>query len=284
MKWPNEVFYLRHDDINHPFESKRANRRQQLVSQRHLDNNYNMKCHYKVLNLREDAHPSEIKRAYRRRRIALQRYLENNLEMAEEEKEEKKKLLQLVQNAYEVLSDPQERAWYDDNREDILLGEGYYACDLEAFDVYRYFSPSCYEGFGDDPRGFYGVYAEVFYNLALEESIYLDDTDVTNIPKFGNSTTEYEQVREFYAYWMEFSTNNSYWNRGPHKILPCERNYINYTKLNLKLKENYQIRYMAQMERNEVIRRLVSFVRRKDKRIIEHARSQKRKAKEERRF
>lgn len=46
--------------------------------------------------------------------------------------------------------------------------------------------------------------------MIAEETDFLDDPeDVSKIPKFGNSTTPYEEVHEFYAYWMAFSTNKS---------------------------------------------------------------------------
>lgn len=64
-----------------------------------------MKCHYEVLCLPKEATGSEIKKAYRR--LALQWHPDKNLENLIEAKEQ----FQLVQNAYEVLSDPQERAW-----------------------------------------------------------------------------------------------------------------------------------------------------------------------------
>lgn len=64
-----------------------------------------MKCHYEVLNIPREATASEIKSAYRR--LALQWHPDKNLDNLQESKEN----FQLVQNAYEVLSDPQERAW-----------------------------------------------------------------------------------------------------------------------------------------------------------------------------
>lgn len=65
-----------------------------------------MKCHYEVLCVTREASASEIKKAYRR--LALQWHPDKNLDNLQEAKEQ----FQLVQNAYEVLSDPQERAWY----------------------------------------------------------------------------------------------------------------------------------------------------------------------------
>lgn len=51
---------------------------------------------------------------------------------------------------------------------------------------------------------------QVFSKLATEETDFLDDPeDVEKIPKFGNSNSPYEEVNEFYAYWMSFSTNKS---------------------------------------------------------------------------
>lgn len=47
-------------------------------------------------------------------------------------------------------------------------------------------------------------------------------------------------------------------------------------------KENNKIRQKARKERNEEVRRLVSFVRRKDKRVIEHTKQLQEKAEENR--
>lgn len=49
---------------------------------------------------------------------------------------------------------------YDNHREQLLRGAGSSYND-DSLDVYPYFSPSCYKGFGDNPQGFYGVYSEV---------------------------------------------------------------------------------------------------------------------------
>ncbi|XP_041979934.1 dnaJ homolog subfamily C member 21 [Aricia agestis] len=229
-----------------------------------------MKCHYEVLCIERDANPSEIKKAYRK--LALQWHPDKNLDNLQEAKEQ----FQLVQNAYEVLSDPQERAWYDNHREQLLRGAGS-SYDDDSLDVFPYFSPSCYKGFGDDPEGFYGVYAEVFSKLASEEADFLDDPEeINSIPKFGTSTSPYEEVNEFYAYWMGFSTNKSYVWLDQHQISQGDNRRI----IKLMEKENNKIRQKARKERNEEIRRLVSFVKRKDKRVIEHAKLLQEKAEE----
>ncbi|XP_053604804.1 dnaJ homolog subfamily C member 21 [Plodia interpunctella] len=229
-----------------------------------------MKCHYEVLCLTKEATPSEIKKAYRK--LALQWHPDKNLDNLQEAKEQ----FQLVQNAYEVLSDPQERAWYDNHREQLLRGAGSSYND-DSLDVYPYFSPSCYKGFGDDSQGFYGVYTEVFSKLAAEETDFLDDPeDVSKIPKFGNSTTPYEDVHEFYAYWMSFSTNKSYVWLDQYEIQQGDNRRV----IKLMEKENNKLRQKARKERNEEIRRLVSFVRRKDKRVIEHTKLLQEKAEE----
>ncbi|XP_045499081.1 dnaJ homolog subfamily C member 21 [Colias croceus] len=232
-----------------------------------------MKCHYEVLCIARDASASDIKKAYRK--LALQWHPDKNLENLQEAKEQ----FQLVQTAYEVLSDPQERAWYDNHREQLLKGAGSSYND-DSLDVYPYFSPSCYKSFGDDPQGFYGVYSEVFSKLATEETDFLDDPeDLAKIPKFGNSTTPYEEVHEFYAYWMAFSTNKSYVWLDQYEISQGDNRRV----IKLMEKENNKIRQKARKERNEEIRRLVSYVRRRDKRVIEHTKLLQEKAEENKR-
>lgn len=75
-----------------------------------------MKCHYEVLGVTFEASDDELKKSYRK--LALKWHPDKNLENADQAKKE----FQLIQAAYEVLSDPQERAWYDKHRDAILLG------------------------------------------------------------------------------------------------------------------------------------------------------------------
>lgn len=131
-----------------------------------------------------------------------------------------KVLFQLVQQAYEVLSDPQERAWYDRHREQILKGSGSEYED-NALCVFQYFTASCYSGFGDDAKGFYTIFRNVFEQLATEEIEHLEsEAEFEAIPKFGDSTSDYEDVvQPFYAYWQVSRTSTCgcvwYTNDGP---------------------------------------------------------------------
>lgn len=57
-----------------------------------------------------------------------------------------KATFQVIQQAYDVLSDPQERAWYDNHREEILRGARGEKLDEDGVDIFQYFTSSCYSG------------------------------------------------------------------------------------------------------------------------------------------
>lgn len=69
-----------------------------------------------------DASEDDLKKSYRK--LALKWHPDKNLDNAEEAKRE----FQIIQAAYEVLNDPQERAWYDKHRDAILLGGVFTTC------------------------------------------------------------------------------------------------------------------------------------------------------------
>ncbi|KAF4520178.1 hypothetical protein B566_EDAN003890 [Ephemera danica] len=170
--------------------------------------------------------------------------------------EEAKEQFQLIQQAFEVLSDPHERAWYDDHREAILKG-----------------------GFDDDKKGFYTVYREVFNKIAAEEMDHRDDDSDSDFefPSFGTSASNYEEVvHAFYAFWQSFSTRKSYAWMDEYDTRQAENRRV----VRAMDKENKKVREKARKERNEQIRALVAFVRKRDKRVEQYRIKLAEKAKE----
>lgn len=114
-------------------------------------------CHYELLGVHRNASGDEIKKAYRA--LALRWHPDKNPENQEEATVKFKE----IQTAWTVLNNPEERAWYDSHREQILRGQrnGADAADVDVddLDLTKYFSSSCFDGFGDEADGFYPTYA-----------------------------------------------------------------------------------------------------------------------------
>ncbi|XP_004848690.1 dnaJ homolog subfamily C member 21 [Heterocephalus glaber] len=220
-----------------------------------------MKCHYEALGVRRDASEEELKKAYRK--LALKWHPDKNLDNAAEAAEQFK----LIQAAYDVLSDPQERAWYDNHREALLKGglDGEYQDD--SLDLLHYFTVTCYSGYGDDEKGFYTVYRNVFKMIAKEELESVLEEDVEDFPTFGDSQSDYDTVvHPFYAYWQSFCTQKNFAWKEEYDT----RQASNRWEKRAMEKENKKIRDKARKEKNELVRQLVAFIRKRDKRVQAH--------------
>ncbi|XP_075040548.1 dnaJ homolog subfamily C member 21 isoform X2 [Mixophyes fleayi] len=220
-----------------------------------------MRCHYETLGLRRDCTDDELKKAYRK--LALRWHPDKNLDNADEAAEQFK----LIQAAYDVISDPQERAWYDNHRDALLKGgvDGEYQDD--SLDLVQYFTVTCYSGYGDDEKGFYAVYRNVFDLIVKEEMESKINDGGEEYPTFGDCQSDYDTVVHlFYAYWQSFCTMKNFaWTEEYDT-----RQATNRWEKRAMEKENKKTRDKARKERNELVRELVAFVRKRDKRVQAH--------------
>uniref|UniRef100_A0A3Q4AAQ3 DnaJ homolog subfamily C member 21 n=1 Tax=Mola mola TaxID=94237 RepID=A0A3Q4AAQ3_MOLML len=233
-----------------------------------------MKCHYEILSVKRDAGDDDLKKAYRK--LALKWHPDKNLDNAEESADQFK----LIQAAYDVLSDPQERAWYDNHREALLKGglSGDYEDD--SIDLLQYFTVTCYSGYGDDEKGFYAVYRNLFESIVKEEmehSRVEDEDEEDEFPSFGDSQSDYDTVvHMFYGYWQSFCTRKNFAWKEEYDT----RQASNRWEKRAMEKENKKTREKARKERNELVRQLVAFVRKRDRRVRKQKLSQAKLAEE----
>lgn len=214
------------------------------------------RCCYEVLGVERDAEDDEIKKCYRK--LALKWHPDKN----KDNSEESTRVFTEIQQAYEVLVDPQERAWYDKHREQIIRGGDDYVDN--CINLMKYFSASVFCGHGDDEQGFYAVYANVFRIITQEDAEFTADKDVEVLPEFGTSSSDFEEVvQPFYAHWQSYSTLKSYSWLEQYNI----REAPNRRVQRLMEKDNKKVRDAAKKERNEEVRALVKFVRKRDKRV-----------------
>ena len=230
------------------------------------------RCCYEVLEVERDAGDEEIKKSYRK--LALKWHPDKN----QDNNEESTRIFTEIQQAYEVLSDPQERAWYDKHREQIIRGGEDYVDN--SVNLMKYFSASVYCGYGDDEQGFYAVYTNAFRIIAKEDAEFATDEDL-EVPEFGTSSSDYEEVvQPFYAFWQSYSTLKSFVWLEKYNI----REAPNRRVQRLMEKDNKKIRDAAKKERNEEVRALVKFVRKRDKRVKAYLELLKEKEEERKRL
>ncbi|KAJ9611610.1 hypothetical protein H2200_004794 [Cladophialophora chaetospira] len=233
--------------------------------------------YYELLGVERTATDDEIKKAYRRK--ALELHPDRNYGNVDETTRQ----FAEVQSAYEVLSDPQERAWYDSHRDVLLRGDQPAGSAGQEFsynirmttteDVLQLMMK--FNGrveFNDAPSGFFGGLNDFFKQLAKEEDIACqwEDEDPMEYPEFGLKDDDYEDVtRPFYSAWTGFATKKSYAWKDQYRLSDApDRRFRR-----LMEKENKKIRNDAIQEYNEAIRSLVAFVRKRDPRVKNNQKS-----------
>ncbi|KAG6105149.1 hypothetical protein E4U13_008034 [Claviceps humidiphila] len=228
-------------------------------------------CYYEVIGVESDATDLEIKKAYRRK--ALELHPDRNLD----DVHEATRKFAEIQAAYEILSDPQERAWYDSHRDAILTGNEVdnteptsfrnirLTSTEEIFDIIRKFSHA--KDFNDESTGFFGLAREVFEHLVIEEeaAVEIADAGCLQYPTFGFSHDEYDTVvKPFYASWAGFSTRKSFSWKEKYRLSDAPDRRVRRAME----KENKKCREDAIRQFNEAVRFFIAFVRRRDPRYI----------------
>ncbi|GAA5797174.1 hypothetical protein HPULCUR_002553 [Helicostylum pulchrum] len=238
-------------------------------------------CYYDLLSIERQATPLEIKKAYRKQ--ALIWHPDKNGDRIQEATDR----FSLIQEAYEVLSDPQERSWYDGHRDSILKGDDNKSqrdssAGTSAEDLMRYFSISEFKGYQDTPKGFYNVFRSLFQKLAdEEEEAYRndppededDDHAARFYPSFGNANTPYADadgylgygayVRDFYGTWANFTTCKSFNWMDKWRLSDAPTRII---RRGME-KENKKAREAGRKEYQDTVRSLAEFVRKRDPRV-----------------
>lgn len=181
--------------------------------------------------------------------------------------------------AYDVLSDPQERAWYDsheaqflDDNNNIDGSNARFTQDLQfksgsdILQIMRNFHGAVI--FTDGPTGFFGFLHNTFASLAKEEMDAVAKQGFVpsvEYPCFGYESDKYEStVKQFYTVWSNFATQKTFRWKELYKYKDApDRRYRRAME-----KENKRLREDGIREFNDAVRALVSFVRKRDPRYI----------------
>ncbi|AAZ10264.1 chaperone protein DNAj, putative [Trypanosoma equiperdum] len=211
-------------------------------------------CYYELLQVDRKASSEEIRQAYKKQ--ALIHHPDKNYSNEQSTIEKFKD----IQNAYAVLSDPDERAWYDAHRESILNGEDADSSQHEV-NLYCYFTSRCFDGFDDNEGGFYSVYRKVFDQLIEDESEY--SSNAKTWPRFGDSATSWSSVSKFYSHWRNFSSCKTFAWKDEYKVneIPDRASRRMAERINQKLRTSAKKEYV------QIVQGLTRFVHRRDPRV-----------------
>ncbi|KAL2024833.1 hypothetical protein VTK56DRAFT_5654 [Thermocarpiscus australiensis] len=236
-------------------------------------------CYYEVLGVDRQATDDEIRRAYKKK--ALELHPDRNLN----DIENSTRRFAEVQTAYEILSDPQERAWYDSHRDAILSGEdldvagtapserssGGHTSVNAIFSLMSRFNSSV--PMDDSPRGFFGILNAFFEQLAAEEVAACEWSGIVppEYPPFGKAEDDYNTVaRPFYNVWSGFSTRKTFRWRDKYRLQDAPDRRIR----RLMEKENKKYREEGIREFNDAVQSLVAFVKKRDPRYVPNTQSE----------
>merc|ERR1719313_431144 len=213
-------------------------------------------CYYDVLGVERTIPADELKREFRK--LALRTHPDK---AAPEERDAATARFQVIQEAYETLSDPQERAWYDAHREQILRGDEDGERSGSSVNIWPLFRRSAFSDFDDSPDGFYAVYRDAFARIAGEEA---DESEETiDFATFGEANSDWPTVRKFYAQWGDFVSNKSFASEDKYRPQDAENRQVRRAME----AENKKFRAAARKEYIALVRRLSEWCKKRDPRF-----------------
>lgn len=235
-------------------------------------------CYYELLGVERTVDEADIRKAYKKKALELHPDRNYNDEEAATRK------FAEVQTAYEVLSDPQERAWYDSHRDAILRGDDdiddgapseHYNVRLttteEIMSLIGRFNSRV--PFNDSPTGFFGILNITFEHLSMEEAAAseYDNQEPIDYPPFGTANdTHQTTAKPFYAAWTNFSTRKSFSWKEKWRLSEAPDRRVR----RLMEKENKKMREDAIRDFNDAVRSLVAFVKKRDPRYLPNTQSE----------
>ncbi|KAI1117816.1 DnaJ domain-containing protein [Nemania sp. NC0429] len=233
--------------------------------------------YYELLGVDRAATDDEIKKAYRKK--ALELHPDRNFG----DVDNATRKFAEVQAAYEVLSDAQERAWYDSHSDAILRGDD--AADFDAAPEYHNVrlttTDDIYNLMGrfnksvpldDSPSSFFTILRETFDRLADGEYAAGDWEGLapTEYPSFGESADDDTVAKAFYSRWSNFSTRLGFAWKDKWRLSDAPDRRIR----RLMEKDNKKLREDAIRQFNDAVRSLVIFVRKRDPRYVPNNQSE----------
>merc|ERR1712173_50770 len=147
---------------------------------------------YEILDVSRSANNDELKAAYKQQ--AKRWHPDKNINDIEAATIRFKQ----INEAYSILTDKHERAWYDSHRDAILRGIDKQELNNKMaenedydpdIDLMPFFSPFCFDSFDDESNSFYKVYDDLFARI-----IDLEKLSKKKTPSFGNSTQSHAQM------------------------------------------------------------------------------------------
>ena len=242
-------------------------------------------CHYDVLGVAMDASEAEVRQAYRKR--ALQYHPDRS------DSAGATALFQAVQASYAVLSDPDERAFYDRNRDAILASRkpkretagswsskawtrtvddtDIAAPEPDGVSLWPLFSPLAYPaGVADGPNGFYSAMGAAFAEVGAEEDELLrargEAPNERPLPPFGTAESMGDAVEAFYTRWARFETCRTGAGAERHGLSQIAKAATKQQR-GAMTAENERLKAESRRARTECVRALVAYARKRDPRV-----------------